>query len=225
MEGFTNPGWTLLMALVHMWQQDQSVTSLFIQVFSLLCLAGVVALTLLVGVSVGTKSFVAATAAAIVTAFYFPLNFFSLMGMETGILALLITASVYCILRNRQNNKAGGVWPWLLMGLAALIRLDASVALIATAIGSTIAFPRAWKTTVLYATVSLFITVGGQTLLRQWYYGEWLPNTYYLKMGEVPLLTRLGRGTFVTGRFLYNHLWPLYLLIPIWFWGYVKNRE
>jgi hypothetical protein len=53
-----------------------------------------------------------------------------------------------------------------------------------------------------------------QTTLRLWYYGEWLPNTYYLKVVGIPLGDRLQRGWSVLWDFLWGSGWFL-MLIPI----------
>ncbi len=39
-----------------------------------------------------------------------------------------------------------------------------------------------------------------QVLFRRWYYEDWLPNTYYLKMDGYPFVMRLTQGFEVTGR-------------------------
>jgi len=56
--------------------------------------------------------------------------------------------------------------------------------------------------------------MGLQTLGRLLYFGEWLPNTYYLKLTGYPLLLRLSRGLVD----LWNFAWglnPLLILLPL----------
>ncbi len=43
--------------------------------------------------------------------------------------------------------------------------------------------------------------VAPQMIARRWYYGDWLPNTYYLKMEGYPLIKRVTQGLEVSGRF------------------------
>jgi hypothetical protein len=43
-----------------------------------------------------------------------------------------------------------------------------------------------------------------QTGFRLWYFGELLPNTYYLKMTGYPLELRLSRGAFVLAQFIWH---------------------
>jgi hypothetical protein len=52
----------------------------------------------------------------------------------------------------------------------------------------------------------------GQTLARYLYYGNVLPNTYYLKMTGGPLLLRLKRGFYVFFKFAWNFNVILFLL-------------
>ena len=52
-----------------------------------------------------------------------------------------------------------------------------------------------------------------QTLFRYFYYGELLPNTYYLKMTGAPLLLRLERGVYAFFKFAWN-LNPVLILLP-----------
>jgi hypothetical protein len=58
----------------------------------------------------------------------------------------------------------------------------------------------------------LMVSVLGQTLLRYWYYGDLLPNTYYLKMEGFPLTIRVKRGILVLFKFIIQMNWALVLL-------------
>jgi len=51
-----------------------------------------------------------------------------------------------------------------------------------------------------------------QTLFRLWYYGDPLPNTYYLKMSGLPLLLRIKRGLYVLYQFVWDMNWVLFVL-------------
>jgi hypothetical protein len=60
--------------------------------------------------------------------------------------------------------------------------------------------------------VGLFVLfIGGQTLLRWVYYGDLLPNTYYLKMTGYPGLFRIARGLLVLFQFAWQFNWLLFL--------------
>jgi hypothetical protein len=68
----------------------------------------------------------------------------------------------------------------------ALIYFSAPILVLATKLR--------WGRRVLVATSVLVAMLGLQFALRRWYYGEWLPNTYYLKATGWPLTDRLEQG-------------------------------
>jgi len=60
----------------------------------------------------------------------------------------------------------------------------------------------------------LVAAVGGYTLFRWVYFHDLLPNTYYLKLGAIPLAVRLLRGGSVLLDTLQLH-WPLLLVVGL----------
>jgi hypothetical protein len=54
----------------------------------------------------------------------------------------------------------------------------------------------------------------GETAFRLWYFGDPLPNTYYLKVTGIPVLMRVSRGVAVTAVFLLQ-ISPLVFLIAL----------
>jgi hypothetical protein len=56
---------------------------------------------------------------------------------------------------------------------------------------------------------ALFIL--SQTIFRLVYYGDLLPNTYYLKVGGYPLVLRILRGMYVLFQFAWRFNWLLFL--------------
>lgn len=207
-EGITNPGWTFIMALVHLVEHDRTVTSLYMQVISLLCNVVTVILTAMLGLKLSGGSRTVAIGAAALTAFYYPANYWSLYGMETGLLAMLITMAVWLYLRPQPRAD----WPvYLVMGLATIVRFDAVVPLLVIGGYATLTAPdwpgRRRHALLLAGTLAVFI--GGQTIARLMYYGYPFPNTYYLKMTGFPVLQRMARGAYVTGATAWYLLWPL----------------
>ncbi len=67
------------------------------------------------------------------------------------------------------------------------------------------------KNLVLGLSVFVFFILL-QTLLRLWYFGDVLPNTYYSKMTGHPFLLRITRGLFVALEFTWKMNWILFLL-------------
>jgi hypothetical protein len=66
----------------------------------------------------------------------------------------------------------------------------------------------AWGLTLLLGVVLV------PTLLRLWYYGDVLPNTYYLKLTGYPLIPRIVRGAWVFAEFVLR-LGGLTFLVPL----------
>jgi hypothetical protein len=54
--------------------------------------------------------------------------------------------------------------------------------------------------------------LGGQTLARYFYYGDFLPNTYYLKVVSWPFSLRIMRGLYTLIWFAYYNNWAFMLL-------------
>ncbi len=199
-EGFTDPLWVGYMAVFHRLGVDAPLTSLCIQVsgaiFMLLTLLVVWRLAdLLTGdpwVGLG---------AAIFTAFYLPLNTWSLQGTEVSILALIVSAAAWQALRAlRAGRFSAG--PYLLLGFATLIRLDMAAPFAALALFLALRDRPHRARHLLIAPLILAAFLVPQFLLRHWYFGEWLPNTYALKMEGYPLVKRITHGCEITMRFL-----------------------
>ncbi len=128
---------------------------------------------------------------------YYPLNFWALMGMETGLLAFLLGAGVYASLLYDQTRAPQRLWQTALaFGLAHLARnesiLFAALAflfLLPSALRDKKDFQRFLLAGALY---SLF--VAAQLGFRYFYYGALVPNTYVLKLVGMTLAQRLQNG-------------------------------
>jgi hypothetical protein len=135
---------------------------------------------------------------------YYPLVYWTLMGMETGLLAVLLSLSVLAALRYAAYRRpAQGVLLSVSLGLAFLTRPDTLVLAVPIFVYAFFAARKSERSPSLYyllAMVGLYASfVGGQELFRWYYYGEWLPNTYTLKVSSIPLSSRIENGIkFVT---------------------------
>ncbi|MEX2160771.1 MAG: glycosyltransferase family 39 protein [Anaerolineales bacterium] len=215
-EGFSNPLWVFFMALLHLLPVSSSQISLWVQISG----AGFLLANLVVVWRLASEyldGLWPPLLAVFLTAFYFHLNNWSLQGMEVGLLALLLSASAWLALR-AWRTKRFSVWPYALLTVGTLVRIDMVVPLVAL----TAFF--AWKDEKnrrRHLGWGLGLLAGSlivQTGLRLWYYGEWLPNTYYLKVIGIPLADRVQRGLSVFGDFVWGSGWflivlPLLLLV------------
>jgi hypothetical protein len=228
-EGFTHPLWTALMVPVNLLPLPLDRRSLVVQLASLaLLLLHVVLVRRLMlrhFTRPGARHWLPA---CVLTTFYYPLNFWALEGMETGLQAVLTTASVLLALdiahccRNRHLAL-------LLAGtLAMLLRLDMAPLVIAAQVyvwmprGGTRQRP-SWPPPQGWwlGAAALGLAVAGYLVFRWEYFHDLLPNTYYLKLGGIPLAVRLLRGGSTLLDMLLAHA-PLLLavavgLAPLWF--------
>jgi hypothetical protein len=58
------------------------------------------------------------------------------------------------------------------------------------------------------------LVLAGLTFFRWVYFGEWLPNTYYLKLGGISPLLRISLGIKLLVEFVWNSNWIL-ILVPL----------
>jgi hypothetical protein len=149
--------------------------------------------------------------AAALAAFYFPLNNWSLQGMEVGFIALLLSGAVLLGL----NSLAAGrfsPWPYLLLVAGVLTRMDAAVLLIAC--GAIMAWldGAQRRRHLAWGLGSLLIPLGALTAFRLAYYGAWLPNTYALKLGGISTILRVSLGLRLLADFLWESNWILFAL-------------
>jgi arabinofuranosyltransferase len=215
-EGYTNFLWTLWMAALHLTHAPERLMSLLVSISGVL----VIVATIHASASVARRlagdgqAGLAAGLAAFFVAFCYPVLFWTLRGMEVGLLAWLILVAVDNGVRLAAGED-GRRWRLAAaLALMALVRADAVVPAVAIALCTTAARlsrgsdPGPIPTALLIAVPLL--TFALHTAFRGLYYGSLLPNTYYLKMTGIPLSVRIGRGLATTR----TELWS-YLALPL----------
>ena len=145
------------------------------------------------------------------TAFFFSLNNWSLQGMEVSLLVLITSLATLLALRVVSSSQFS-MGLYLLLGLATWVRLD--MALPALIITLLLAYFNGTnrRRHLIWGLGSLAAFLAVQFLARYAYYGEWLPNTYYLKVGGLSLLTRARIGLAVLVKFIWTTGWVLFLV-------------
>ena len=202
-EGFTNPLWVLYMAAIHLLPLPPSKTSVVVQATAAVLLGVNLVFVRALALEATDGCEPIALGAAALTASYLPLNNWSLQGMEVSALVPIVSGCGWLALRSMRDGRFRRA-PYLLLGASTLIRADMVVPLGALAVflGATDAAHR--RRHIGYASASLLCFVGLQTALRLWYFGDVLPNTYYLKLTGYPLIWRVARGVVVTARFVWT---------------------
>lgn len=210
-EGYTNPLWTLYMALLHLLPIDPSKMSLSVQVTGALLLAVNLFFVKRIADALGGGSEMVTLSAVFLTAFYLPLNNWGLQGTEVSALTVALSAAVLEAIRAVRSGRISRRL-YLLMGIATLVRPDMIVPFLAIWCFMVWADPSNRRRHVLWGLSSLAFFVALQTGFRLIYYGSPLPNTYYLKMTGYPAAWRIARGLDVFAQFVWNFNWLVFLI-------------
>ncbi len=210
-EGFTHPLWTFLMVPVNALPIPLRDRSLVVQILSLLTLAGtVIAVRRLVldHFSPAEAGATRGLPAAVLTAFYYPLAYWALMGMETGLQALLAVLAVQLALSAVHSGRDRHFALWMVCTAAFLLRMDMLLLVVAVQLylllrkGLRPAGRPSWL-----AGLAVFCGVSLAYGVFRWvYYHDLLPNTYYLKLAGVPLECGCCEGLSVLTSFARDHL-------------------
>jgi hypothetical protein len=214
-EGFTNPLWTAYMAVWHLVQIPRSKTSLAILLTGVVILILNALVVYAIARRVSPASRTVARVAMVLAGTYWSLVHWTLEGFEVGLTALLTSVVVLQSLvymesgRTRQLAAMAAcliALGWTRLEMLAIAGVPVAYLLITDAhrarIVSTVVVPVFTAMTALFAA-------------RYWYFGEWLPNTYYLKLTGVALGDRLYLGFSQAASALRTHF--SVLLVPIVF--------
>lgn len=212
-EGISNPLWTLIMSGWHLLPASGSSVALLVSSTSALLLL----VQLLVVASLARRlapgSQLTQWTAVLGVGGCYPLVFWSLRGMEVALLSLLVSTATLLGLRLAVASRALDVALLsTVLSLAVLTRMDGIVP------GLVILTWLVWngrRRPALVAGGLILLVLVGETWVRHWYYGSWLPNTYFLKLSGAPLATRLPVGASMFARLVAVHLLSLLLLAGV----------
>ncbi len=219
-EGFSHPLWTALMVPVNLLPIALDRRSLVVQAAALALLLLHVALVRRLVLRHFTRPGARHWApACVLTAFYLPLAHWALIGMETGLQAVLTTGMVLLALDIVHGRRDRHLALFGVCTLAVLTRLDMAPLVVAVQAwviahgGLRRGGPRAGRHWLLGAAL-LAAAAGGYELFRWVYFHDLLPNTYYLKLGGIPLAVRLLHG-LSTMLATWRAHWPLLLAVGV----------
>jgi hypothetical protein len=206
-EGYTNFLWTMWMAVVHLAGVSDRLASLFVSISG----AVIVVATAIVSARL-TRWLVAesdregASIAAFAAGLCYPLLFWTLRGMEVGLLALLLALAV-AEAQPAADGSIRTVRFSILLVLLTLVRPDGVIPALVIAISAAAASSLRPRQRLIVCAVPIAV-LAVHTAFRWLYYGSPLPNTYYLKMSGVPVVVRFARGVLAVR----GALW--YLVVP-----------
>jgi hypothetical protein len=201
-EGYTNPLWVLYMSAIHLLPLPQSKISLFVQVTAALLLAANLWFVRKIALSISGSTGVA-VGAVVLTGLYLPINHWSLQGMEVSVLVLIMSVCL-CRAIRCLDEGAVDVTLYLLCGLTTFIRQDMVVPLGGLTLFLAAADRRNRRRHLIWGLVAAASCSAAQTLFRLWYFGEVLPNTYYLKLTGYPVTLRITQGTYALLQFVWK---------------------
>ena len=183
-QGYTNLGLTLVMAAVHALPIPPERTALWIQGLALGCLLGIALLAATLVFRVTSNAW-AATGTVFALLLCSPYQIYALQGSDTVFVSLLLLAGCAVV------ATIDGLLPLL---FAVLVRPDASL-FVACATGVIAALPDSRGPRLALAPVFLLAAVWiGLTTFSLLYYGDPLPNTWYLKATGTPVSMMLASG-------------------------------
>jgi arabinofuranosyltransferase len=130
---------------------------------------------------------------------YYPLVYWSLMGMETGLLTVLLLSGLLLAFRYaKSGNYNTLIASAFLFGLTFLTRNESAIFFVLAWVYLALEIKESngrIKLGWLFSSAGLFLLiVAGELLFQYLYYGETLPNTYVLKLTGMPLAFRIQNG-------------------------------
>jgi len=177
-EGYSNFLWTLYMAGIHLLGVPTSKTS-FMVIFTNIALAALAipVLVSLVHVMGGGALVLFFSLGSYVLSKH--IAYWATEGVETPLLTLLVLLGTYRVLRESGSGEAK-LSTYLIIAAASLVRADGFV-LSGLLYAVSFALNRDRKHVLIYSVISIVLPVA-HLVFRLLYYGDFLPNTAYLKV-------------------------------------------
>jgi hypothetical protein len=202
-QGFTNLIWALYMALIHAIGFSGSLASLVVTLTSagiIVAISFQVRRLVLLALGSHHQGIRVADFATGSTYFLYPLVFWSLRGFEVGILSLLVLIlvnQVVKILPNSPHSQMGSYAKIaLVIFLGVGVRIDFVVPVSGVLAVVFLHVLMRKKLTWLLSVVgaSLALSVAAVFTFQYFVWGDFLPNTYYLKLDGFSFGERITRG-------------------------------
>ena len=199
-QGFSNPGWTLVFILLQYIEKFSFSSILLAQLLGIIILLflakNIEAMVMMVNPHANRLHSRLVSGSIM---FLYPLVFWTLRGMEVGVLALILTSIIHISWKSSLPQYSSSSQRYMslvaiLSAFGVLIRIDFVVLIFALVFSRIFRLRRIspLDKCLIYSSLLSVLLV----LLLQWqYYGSFLPNTYYLKLEGTNLGQRIYRGT------------------------------
>jgi len=207
-EGITNPLWTSYMSFWHLFNISASKISIAIQLTNVFLLVLSLFVVKKIAEVVSKKSLLVIIFSVILTASFFQINNFALLGTEVAALSLILFTSIMLSLFSLKKKTVNPLI-YLILALGTFVRMDAAVPYLAILLFFLIYEKKKRILHLKWGFGVLLTALLVQTGLRLYYYGEILPNTYYLKMTGYPVVFRITRGVYE----LLEYMWQTGIIL------------
>ena len=213
-EGYTNFLWTLLMSVAFILSIDPE---LFSWIISIGCFVGSLLGTYYLAKGITNNPYWGVIA-VILLGTNFTFNAFATSGLETQCQTMLLILSIYCVYCTHTSKVPSHTLlliTSLLFALALMTRLDSvvMVGILGLAclryISKSPTDTRQKLMSIMAISLPSIILVGGWLLWKLSFYGDILPNTFYVKADTKFLAAVLKRGSIYIVVF-----WLSYWLLP-----------
>jgi hypothetical protein len=198
-EGYTNPGWTLVMAGLHLLPISDAKMAVAVKAVSWLLACWILILAERLTTRLLPDDDLAPVFVLITLALCRDLLFWAVNGFDTT----LLTAVFLCVLVRllEERDRAPRALTYILLGTLPVIRSDAYYVWAGAAIMA-LGLSRERTRTASWLAMSLALPAA-HVGWRRWYYQEWLPNTYFVKVSGVA--ERFGTSTAYLKDFVYGY--------------------
>ena len=205
-EGYSNLGWTLVMAAAHLLPLPVSQTSLPIMLLNVALGVVILGLTARLSRVLAPHAVFAAPATLLALVISVDLGTWAVNGWEFIPLTALFLWLVLRVLHEAANSQPRPL-TFLLAGALGVIRIDGVLWGLSVVALALILNTQRRKVLLLSLLTLLFPLFA--VLFRLWYYGLPLPNTYYLKLTGWSLASRLHPAMVAFYRFIrfYGLIW------------------
>ena len=184
-EGYSNPAWVLTMAAVHAAGAPDRTAALYIKAIAWALACAVLVLATRLRRKVAGPDEWADVALMLMLAMNADVVFWSANGFETPLLTVLF---LWLSMRVLEESERGDTRPGTMLaaGGLALVRSDAHL-LTASIVGLAIVLSSDRARTARLALLACVLPAAHEAA-RLAYHGEWLPNTFSLRMTGAPNL-------------------------------------
>ena len=227
-QGYSNPLMTLFMAAVHMIASDR-IAVFVVQLSGIIfvLLAGLLSMQIgkdLASSTEASNGDAVALLSFIIVLCYYPLSYWSLMGMETGLLTVCLLAAMLWLLRFQNTGCPRRLYLCLLfMVLAFATRSESAIfcgIMGAYALYVIVKYKHDHSLSNWFLAAIIYaLSIGCILLFQYGYYGEYLPNTYTLKLTGKSIGERIVDGL----AFIMPHLLAIMFTVAVVMIGILRK--